>query len=50
LAADFSTKLQYQCLKNKIKSKKFNSIAEMKNLKMQIYEIDRKRSMTLLED
>ncbi len=30
LAADFSTKLQYQCLKNKIKSKKFNSIAEMK--------------------
>jgi DNA primase len=50
LAADFSTKLQYQCLKNKIKSKKFNSIVEMKNLKMQIYEIDRKRSMTLLED
>ena len=50
LAADFSTKLQYQCLKNKIKSKKFNSIAEMKNLKMPIYEIDRKRSMTLLED
>lgn len=50
LAADFSTKLQYQCLKNKIKSKKFSSIAEMKNLKMQIYEIDRKRSMTLLED
>jgi len=50
LAADFSTKLQYQCLKNKIKSKKFSSIAEMKNLKMQIYEIDRKRSMTLLEE
>jgi DNA primase len=50
LAADFSTKLQYQCLKNKIKSKKFSSIAEMKNLKMQIYEIDKKRSMTLLED
>ena len=50
LAADFSTKLQYQCLKNKIKSKKFSSIAEMKNLKMQIYEIDKKRSMTLLDD
>ncbi|WP_216933852.1 MULTISPECIES: DNA primase [unclassified Acinetobacter] len=50
LAADFSTKLQYQCLKNKIKSKKFSSIAEMKNLKMQIYEIDKKRSMTLLEE
>ncbi|ANF82262.1 DNA primase [Acinetobacter sp. NCu2D-2] len=50
LAADFSTKLQYQCLKNKIKSKKFRSIEEMKNLKLQIYEIDKKRSMTLLED
>ena len=50
LAADFSTKLQYQCLKNKIKSKKFSSIEEMKNLKLQIFEIDRKRTMTLLEE
>jgi DNA primase len=50
LAADFSTKLQYQCLQNKLRSKKFGSIAEMKNLKMQIYEIDKKRSMTLLDD
>ena len=50
LAADFSTKLQYQCLKHKIKSKKFSSIEEMKNLKLQIFEIDRKRTMTLLED
>ena len=50
LAADFSIKLQYQCLQHKLKSKKFSSIAEMKNLKMRIYEIDKKRSMTLLED
>lgn len=50
LAADFSTKLQYQCLKHKIKSKKFSSIEEMKNLKLQIFEIDRKRTMTLLEE
>ena len=50
LAEDFSTKLQYQCLQQKIKSKKFTSIAEMRNLKHQIYEIDKKRSLTLLED
>lgn len=50
LAADLSTKLQYQCLQHKIKSKKFSSIEEMKNLKLQIFEIDRKRTMTLLED
>ena len=41
LAADFSIKLQYQCLQHKLKSKKFSSIAEMKNLKMRIYEIDK---------
>ena len=50
LAEDFSIKLQYQCLQQKIKSKKFTSIAEMRNLKHQIYEIDKKRSLTLLED
>ncbi len=50
LAADLSTKLQLQSLKHKIKSKQFKSIAEMKNLKLQIYEIDKKRSMTLIEE
>lgn len=50
LAADLSIKLQYRCLQHKIKSRKFSSIAEMKNLKLQIFEIDRKRTMTLLED
>ncbi|OTH01033.1 DNA primase [Acinetobacter sp. ANC 4973] len=50
LAEDFSIKLQYQCLQQKIKSKKFTSIAEMRNLKHQIYEIDKKRSLTLLDD
>ena len=50
LAADFSIKLQYQCLQQKIRSNKFSSIAEMRNLKKRIYEIDRKRSMTLIEE
>jgi DNA primase len=50
LAADFSIKLQYQCLQQKLKSKKFSSIAEMKNLKEKIYQIDKKRSLSLLED
>ena len=50
LAEDFSIKLQYQYLKQRLKSKKFSNIAEMRNLKHQIYEIDRKRSLTLLED
>ncbi|MGE4314768.1 DNA primase [Acinetobacter sp.] len=50
LAEDFSIKLQYQCLQQKLKSKKFASIAEMRNLKQKIYEIDKKRSLTLLED
>ncbi|WP_166170383.1 CHC2 zinc finger domain-containing protein [Acinetobacter sp. SA01] len=50
LAEDFSIKLQYQCLQQKLKSKKFTSIAEMRNLKQKIYEIDKKRSLTLLED
>lgn len=50
LAEDFSIKLQYQCLQQKLKSKKFTSIAEMRNLKHQIYQIDRKRSLSLLED
>ena len=50
LAEDFSIKLQYQCLQQKIKSKKFTSIAEMRNLKQRIYEIDCKRSLSLLEE
>ena len=50
LAEDFSIKLQYQCLQQKIKSKKFSSLAEMRNLKQKIYDIDKKRSLTLLED
>ena len=50
LAQDFSTKLQYDCLQQKIRSKKFSSIEEMKRLKHQIYEIDKKRSLTLLEE
>ncbi|MND45201.1 DNA primase [compost metagenome] len=50
LAEDFSIKLQYQCLQQKIKSKKFTSIAEMRNLKHQIYEIDKKRSLTLIDE
>ncbi|WP_180176217.1 MULTISPECIES: DNA primase [unclassified Acinetobacter] len=50
LAEDFSIKLQYQCLQQKLKSKKFTNIAEMRNLKQKIYEIDKKRSLTLLED
>ena len=50
LAEDFSIKLQYQCLQQKLKSKKFTSIAEMRNLKQRIYEIDRKRSLTLIDE
>lgn len=50
LAADLSTKLQYECLQQKLKSKKFSSLAEMRNLKQKIYEIGKKRSLTLLED
>ena len=50
LAADLSTKLQYQFLQLKIKSNKFSSLAEMRNLKQRIYDIDKKRSLTLLED
>ncbi len=50
LAADFSTKLQYECLQQKIKSKKFSSLAEMRNLKQKIYEIGKKRSLTLLDE
>ena len=49
LAQDFSIKLQYDFLKLKMRSKKFSSIEEMKNLKHQLYEIDKKRSLTLLE-
>ncbi|QXW26779.1 DNA primase [Acinetobacter johnsonii] len=50
LAADFSIKLQYECLQQKIKSKKFSSLAEMRNLKQKIYEISKKRSLTLLDE
>ena len=50
LASDYATKLSYHFLKLKLKSKKFGSIEEMRNLKHQIYEIDKKRSMTLLDD
>lgn len=50
LAEDFSIKLQYQYLKQRLKSKKFTDIAEMRNLKHQIYEIDRKRSLTLVDE
>lgn len=50
LAADFSIKLQYQYLQQKLRSKKFSSIAEMQNLKHQIYEIDKKRSLTLIDE
>ena len=50
LAEDLSIKLQYQCLQQKLKSKKFTSIAEMRNLKQRIYEIDCKRSLSLLDD
>ncbi|ALH95398.1 DNA primase [Acinetobacter equi] len=49
LAQDFSIKLQYDFLKLKMRSNKFSSIAEMKNLKHQLYEIDKKRSLTLLD-
>ena len=31
-------------------AKKFSSLAEMRNLKQKIYDIDKKRSLTLLED
>lgn len=50
LAEDFSIKLQYDFLQLKMRSKKFTSIAEMKNLKHQIYEIAKKRSLTLLDE
>ncbi len=50
LAADFSTKLQYAFLEQKIKTNKFSSLAEMRNLKQRIAEIAKKRSLTLLED
>ena len=50
LAADFSTKLRYQFLQLKLKSKKFASLSEMRNLKQSIYDIDKKRSMTLLDE
>ena len=50
LAADLSTKLQYEYLTKKMKSKKFNSIAEMKNLKLRISEIAKKRALTLIEE
>ena len=50
IAEDFSIKLQYQFLQEKLKSKKFNNIEEIRNLKKQIYEIDRKRSLSLLEE
>lgn len=50
LAEDFSIKLQYQYLKQRLKSKKFTDIAEMRNLKHQIYEIDRKLSLTLVDE
>ncbi len=39
-----------QYLQQKIRSKKFTSIAEMKNLKHQIYMIDKKRSLTLIDE
>ena len=50
LAEDFSIKLQYDFLQLKMRSKKFNSISEMKNLKHQIYEIAKKRSLSLIDD
>jgi DNA primase len=50
LAGDFSIKLQHQYLQQKLRSKKFTSIEEMKNLKHQIYEIDKKRSLTLIDE
>ncbi|RKG51527.1 toprim domain-containing protein [Acinetobacter cumulans] len=50
LAADFSTKLQYQFLQQKLKSKKFASLSEMRNLKQRIYDIDKKRSLTLIDE
>lgn len=50
LAADLSTKLQYKFLEHKIKTKKFSSLAEMKNLKQHIAEIARKRSLTLIDE
>ena len=50
LAADLSTKLQYEYLTKKMKSKKFSSIAEMKNLKLRISEIAKKRALTLIEE
>jgi DNA primase len=50
LAQDFSIKLQYDFLQLKMRSKKFANIEEMKNLKHQIYEIDKKRSLTLIDE
>ncbi|OTG87717.1 DNA primase [Acinetobacter sp. ANC 4558] len=50
LAQDFSIKLQYDFLTLKMRSKKFTSIAEMTNLKHQLYEMDKKRSLTLIEE
>jgi len=50
LAVDFSTKLQYQFLQQKLKSKKFASLSEMRNLKQRIYDIDKKRSLTLIDE
>ena len=50
MAADFSIKLQYQHMQQKLRSNKFSSIAEMRNFKKKIYEIDRKRSLSLIEE
>ena len=50
LAVDFSTKLQYQFLQQNLKSKKFASLSEMRNLKQRIYDIDKKRSLTLIDE
>ena len=50
LAEDFASKLHYQFLKNKLHQKQFSGIQEMQNIKRQLYEIDKKRSLSLLED
>lgn len=49
LAQDFSTKLQYDCLQQKF-ALKIQQHRRNEVPKHQIYEIDKKRSLTLLEE
>ena len=50
LAADLSLKLQYQYLNQRIKLRQFSSLSEMNSMKKRLYELDCKRSNTLISD